>query len=50
MMSPSLPTFYSYFLAISKNKLKRQLPNKFSNHVQKNQHPITEKCFGPQSI
>ena len=39
--SPSLPTFYSYFLAISKRKLKCQLPNMPGNHVQKIQHSIT---------
>ena len=37
----SLPTFFSYFLAISKTKLKRQLPNMPRNHVQTNPYSIT---------
>ena len=37
----SLPTLYSYFLAISKTRLKRQLPNMPRNHVQQNQYSIT---------
>ena len=39
--SPSIPTFYSYFLAIPKIKLKHQRPIMARDYVQKDQYSIT---------